>query len=202
MQRNDERWLGESPGTDSEHIDSLRGTVGLRELLPRMLERGRELAGLDVEVLQCCNRQGISEQRLWHGLAIYRQSGSLDCPELPWADLTLSSRRKLRRRIAGLIGELPPESLQQFRALVQLSATVADRAQFVCDLVVYLYLEREKGHRWTGSDGRMYAEFFAGKLMWELEMMRQLAEQHPLVHLAEEFGLWLSDRILDGEVLI
>jgi hypothetical protein len=202
MQHGDERRFEESYSIASGNTDSPRSTLGLSELVLQMLEGSREGADRYAEVLQHCRRQGIGERRLWHGLAVYRQTGSLECPELPWADLMLSSRQKLHRRIAGLIGELPPESLQEFRALVALSATVAERTQFVCDLVVYLYTEREKGRRWAGSDGRLYGEFFAGKLMWELEVMRQLAERYPLEQLAEEFGAWLSDRILDGEVLI
>jgi hypothetical protein len=171
-------------------------------LFRQLLDGSRVLEQLYPEVLGHCRRQDISERQLWHGLAVYRQTGSFGCPVLPWADLTLFSRQKLSRRILSLIGQLPPESLQEFRALVALTATFLDRAQFVCDLVVYLYTEREKGARWAGSEGRLYIEFFVEKLMWELDVVRRSAEQHPLEQLNEEYAAWLCDRIMDGEVLI
>lgn len=202
MPPDDEQRIADSCEIHSAAADSPRNAAAtLSELLRQILQDGRPLEDRYPEILERCGRQGISQRRLWHGLAVYRQTGSLDCPELPWADLTLFSRQKLHRRILSLIGELPPESLEEFRALVALTATFLDRVQFVCDLVVYLYAEREKG-RWQGSEGRLYTEFLAEKLMWELEVMRRTAEAHPLAQLAEEYAAWLCDRILDGEVLI
>ena len=194
MKPLDEQRIAESLDILSRHADT---DARARELLRQMLREDGDHPGL----AERCRRDGLSERRLWNGLVLYRETGSLECPELPWADLTLLSRQKLKRRLPSLIRELPPESLEEFRGLVALTATFLDRVNFVCDLVVYLYAEREKG-RWRGHDGCRYSEFFVEKLMWELEVVRRTAEEHPLGQLNEQYASWLCDRILDGEVLI
>ncbi|MBE3039290.1 MAG: hypothetical protein IMZ62_10825 [Chloroflexi bacterium] len=81
-------------------------------------------------------------------------------------------------------------------------ANFLKRVEFVCDLVVYLFAEREKGMEREQADRRVYTEFFVQKLMWELEMIRELGDANALEKLNGEYVGWLSDRILDGEVLI
>jgi exonuclease I len=76
------------------------------------------------------------------------------------------------------------------------------RVEFVCDLVVYLFAEREKGMEREEADRRVYTEFFVQKMMWELEMIRELGDAKALEQLNEEYVGWLADRILDAEVLI
>jgi len=97
---------------------------------------------------------------------------------------------------------LPAESLQEFSGLVAFTETFLSRVQFVCDLVVYLFAEREKGLEPEGTEGRRYVAFFVQKLMWELDVVSRIAEEQPLSALEGEYFDWLADRILDGEVLL
>lgn len=172
-------------------------------LLRQLLDGSTAAEQLYPEILEHCRLQRISERRLWRMLAVYRAEGTLSPARLlPFEELAGCHEEKLRARILGLIGRLPAASLDDFAGLVAFTGTFAARVQFVCDLVVYLFTEREKGGEGRQTDGRLYTEFFAGKLMWELEVVRRIAEQRPLAELADEYFDWLTDRILDGEVLI
>ena len=155
------------------------------------------------EVLQHCRAQRISERQLRRMLAVYRADGSLSTvPLLNCDEIAGCDQEKLRGRIVALIGRLTAESLDDFAGLVALTSAFAARVQFLCDLVVYLFAERQKGGEPPHSDGRLYTEFFAAKLMWELDVVRRIGEQRPLGELPDEYLDWLTDRILDGEVLI
>jgi hypothetical protein len=145
----------------------------------------------------------MSERRLWHALAVSRLTNSVSCPELVWERLVGCDGERLRRRILSLIGELPAQSLEEFRGLVAFTATFLGRTEFVCDLIVFLFAERERGAVCQPPDGRRYTEFFVQKLMWELDVVLQvMAERPALSQLNDGYVDWLADRILDGEVLI
>ena len=145
---------------------------------------------------------GLQERELWQALAAYRHSGRPRKERSIGAELASADRRKLCRRVRVLIGRLPPHSLQEFSGLVAFTDTFAARVQFVCDLVVYLFAEREKGLEAQGTEGRRYVGFFVRKLMWELDVVSRIAEEQPLSALEGEYLDWLTDRILDGEVLL
>ena len=145
---------------------------------------------------------GLDERELWRSLAAYRQSGRPRGASLIGAQLSSVHHQKLCQRVRLLIGRLPVESLEDFSGLVAFTETFVSRLQFVCDLVVYLFAEREKGLESEGTEGRRYVEFFVQKLMWELDVVSRIAEQQPLSTLEGEYLDWLTDRILDGEVLL
>jgi hypothetical protein len=145
---------------------------------------------------------GLSERDLWRALAAYRSTGSTGCPPPVGVGLASADRQKLAQRVRLLIGRLPQESLRDFSGLVAFTETFLSRVEFVCDLVVYLFAEREKGTEPEGIGGRRYVEFFVQKLMWELEVATRIGEKQPLSALEPEYLDWLVDRILDGEVLL
>lgn len=144
----------------------------------------------------------LKERELWRALAAYRLSGRPRGERLICAQLSSADRQKLCERVRLLIGRLPAQSLQEFSGLVAFTETFLSRVQFVCDLVVYLFAEREKGLEPEGTEGRRYVAFFVQKLMWELDVVSRIAEEQPLSALEGEYLDWLADRILDGEVLL
>jgi len=152
------------------------------------------------QILQ--EQPGLEERELWRALAAYRLSGRPCGERLLCAQLSSADRQKLWERVRLLIGRLPVDSLQEFSGLVAFTETFLSRVQFVCDLVVYLFAEREKGLEPEGTEGRRYVQFFVQKLMWELDVVSRIAEEQPLSALEGEYLDWLMDRILDGEVLL
>ena len=144
----------------------------------------------------------LGERQLWRALAAYRQSGRPRGATLVCAQLSSTDRRKLSERVRLLIGRLPADSLREFSGLVAFTETFLTRLEFICDLVVYLFAEREKGPQPDGTEGRRYIEFFVQKLMWELDVVSRIGSEQPLSLLEGEYLDWLMDRILDGEVLL
>jgi hypothetical protein len=152
------------------------------------------------QILQ--QQPGLDERELWRALVAYRQRGSPRGGRSIGAELASADHQKLCERVRLLIGLLPQESLEDFSGLVAFTQTFSSRVQFVCDLMVYLFAEREKGLLAEGTEGRRYVEFFVQKLMWELDVVSRIGEQQPLSELEGEYLDWLTDRILDGEVLL
>jgi hypothetical protein len=170
----------------------------VQELLNAEGETGEEYA----QILEDCDRCGMSERELWQTMALYRKAGVVSEKGTYPLELGDGPGEKLRKRILTLIGKLPHESLDEFRGLIDFTASFLKRVEFVCDLVVYLFAEREKGLEREETDKRVYTQFFVEKLMWELEMIRQIGDAKSLRELDGEYVGWLADRILDGEVLI
>jgi hypothetical protein len=175
---------------------------GCEELVQELLDGEAVIEEEYGRILADCHRCGMSERELWQKLSLYRKEGVVSGKGTYPLELDGACDEKLRQRILTLIGKLPHESLDEFRGLVALTANFLKRVEFVCDLVVYLFAEREKGMEREEADRRVYTEFFVQKLMWELEMIRELGDANALEKLNGEYVGWLSDRILDGEVLI
>lgn len=153
-------------------------------------------------ILCDCSKCEMSERQLWQTLALYRKAGVVSEKGTYALELGDGYTQKVRQRILSLIGKIPHESLDEFRGLVAFTSSFLTRVEFICDLVVYLFAEREKGQEREEADRRIYTEFFVQKLMWELERIRQFGEETFLRELDGEYVGWLADRILDGEVLI
>lgn len=112
---------------------------------------------------------GLKERELWRELAAHRRPAVVPWNSLPSAPMLLANPKKLRQRVRLLIGRLPPESLKDFYGLVTFTQAFLARMEAVCDLLVYLHAEREKGIQPEGTEAGLYIHFFAQKLMWELE---------------------------------
>jgi len=187
---------GIEPAARISHGEAMEELAELR----RGWDSEAEAEQLCQQILQ--EQPGLQERDLWRALAAYRLSGRPRGTSLIGAQLSSEHAQKLCERVRLLIGRLPEESLEDFSGLVAFTQTFLSRLQFVCNLVVYLFAEREKGLEPEGTEGRRYVEFFVQKLMWELDVVSRIAEEQPLSALEGEYLDWLMDRILDGEVLI
>ena len=175
---------------------------GCKEFVRDVLNCAPVIEGVYPQILEDCDRFGMSERDLWQRMALYQKKGVISergqCP----LELGDGPGEKLRKRILTLIGKLPYESLEEFRGLVIFTASFLKRVEFVCDLVVYLFAEREKGSMDNEeTQTQVYTDFFVQKLLWELEKIREIGEQTSLGELEGEYVGWLADRIMDGEVL-
>jgi hypothetical protein len=191
------------PGGPAVRIDDRDAVQEFDEGHPFGSLRWETAAAAQEVCEQILRRQpGLSERDLWRALAAYRLSGSTGSPTLAGVPLASADRQKLAQRVRLLIGRLPEKGLRDFSGLVAFTETFLARVEFVCDLVVYLFAEREKGIELEGTEGRSYVEFFVQKLMWELDVVLQIAQRHSLSGLEPQYLDWLVDRILDGEVLL
>jgi len=183
-------------------VGALQEEQGCTEFVRDLLDDAAVSEKEYYSILQDCDRFGVSERDLWQRMALYLKKGVTREKGSDPLELGDGPGQKVRKRILTLIGRLPYESLDEFRGLIAFTNSFLKRAEFVCDLVVYLFAEREKGLMTNEEiDTRVYTDFFAGKFFWELEKIRQIGEQTSLKELDEQYVEWLADRILDGEVL-
>ena len=183
-------------------VGALQEEQGCTEFVRDLLDDAALSEKEYYSILQDCDRFGVSERDLWQRMALYLKKGVTREKGSDPLELGDGPGQKVRKRILTLIGRLPYESLDEFRGLIAFTNSFLKRAEFVCDLVVYLFAEREKGLMNNQEiDTRVYTDFFAGKFFWELEKIRQIGEQTSLKELDEQYVEWLADRILDGEVL-
>lgn len=156
-----------------------------------------EYRGIEEE----CGRQGLTLWQLWEGLAVWRdptRSLTRLGGGIPMGDV---ERERMRRRILGLIGRLPKGSKKEFAALVRLMNCVRQRVEFLCEMMVYLFAEREKGREEEEVEANRYTEFFCNKLMWELAKIQDLGQLRSLATVEQEYRDWLADLLMSGEVL-
>ena len=110
------------------------------------------------------------------------------------------SRQKLRTRIVELIGKLPKEILPDFTALLDFRQQFLQRIEYVSDLLVYFFLEREKGLWRESKDTRVYITFFNHKLFREFNVINEIvAAGDGLEQLHTRYRDWLLDQALDEE---
>jgi hypothetical protein len=153
-------------------------------------------------ILKDCDRLEVSERELWARMALYLKKGVIRERASARLELDDSCGQKMRKRILTLIGRLPYESLEEFRGLIAFTNSFLQRTAYLCDLLVYLFAEREKGLMDNQEiDTLLYTDFFVDKFLWELEKIRQFGEQTSFKELDGYYVDWLTDRILDGEVL-
>jgi hypothetical protein len=173
------------------------------------------------DIIECCCGGGIEDREyrrieeesrrhelthweLWQSLAQHLQRGvsqERDPRGMPLGGG--EEQENMRKRILSLMGRLPQESLGEFRSLVNLLSGFLQRAEFVCQMVVYLFSEREKGPgEWEEVQAKRYTDFFSEKLMWELSKIQQLGDCKSLADVDEQYRDWLMDRMIGGEVLV
>ena len=194
--------MADRQSIDTEKTDSRHGAEkDCEEFVCDLLSDEVAVTEEYEEILADCDKQGMSERDLWQSMALYLQKGVVKEQGSYPPGISDWYGEKLRKRIITLIGKLPSESLEEFRGLVAFTASFLTRVEFVCDLIVYLFAEREKGWEREETDKSEYIQFFTEKLMWELEVITRVAEGTPLESVNGEYVDWLMDRILDGEVM-
>ncbi|NVM57196.1 MAG: hypothetical protein HWN51_03640 [Desulfobacterales bacterium] len=109
---------------------------------------------------------------------------------------------QVREHIIVLIKKLPLKTLSDFRELITFTDRFLDRVGFLCDLLLYFFLEKEKGAYRESENMSRYTDFFDNKLFRELEMIHEITDQHPFQSLNDKYESWLCDKVLDEEVLI
>lgn len=136
---------------------------------------------------------------MWAKLALYKQCGPADVlftMEQPghFSDI----QQRLRQMIIGLIGCLPRESLEDFRVLLDFRRFFLERLEHVSDLLVYFFLEREKGLWRESQDSSVYTNYFNHKLFRKFNAINDIvAGSAGIEKLRDRYEGWLLDQALD-----
>jgi len=187
----------------SEEQRQWPGQERLLELFDELLVEEEDEEGKREELVRYCRSRGIEESRIWAQLVEYRREGASDHdPSDPCGQRGLfdSKQERLRGRIVELIGRLPHETLQDFGALLHFRSLFLERIEYVCDLAVYFFLEREKGPWRESAYTDMYTQFLHNKLFSELRVIQESVvadEGVDDLHVRYAQSMW--KRVLDEE---
>lgn len=173
------------------------------ELLNR-LSRGKEMPeARREELLNYCGRHSYPEKQVWRRFSIYAQTGEIK-PDLDLnAPLFFDSQiKKMRERIILLIDKLSEDTQADFRNLLDFTDLFQDRIMFLSDLLLYLFLEREKGSSKSSEDISKYLDFFHQKLFREFEFIQEIIQPGSVKNFILKYTGWLADKFLDMEALL
>lgn len=172
-----------------------------RKLLAEILNDPADVEQKRGRLLEYCRSQELEESSMWERLVLYRQQrpAGLQAGKEPYRFFEYKQHR-LRQRILQLIGKLPGSTLRDFSALLSLRRQFLERLEYVSDLLVYFFLEREKGQWRESEDSSMYSTYFNGKLFREFNTINEIVMSSAGIEaLQDEYENWLLDQALDEE---
>jgi len=156
------------------------------------------------QLLEYCRTQELEESSMWERLALYRQHGPAGLlPDKEQYYLFEYQQHRLRQRILELIGKLPGSTLGDFIALLSFRRQFLNRIEYVSDLLLYCFLEREKGLWRESEDSSVYTTCFNHKLFREFNVINEIIiASGSIAALQAEYENWLLDQALDEEVAV
>lgn len=178
-----------------------------RQRLLQLLEGVLEYEGDEGEkrqgVVEYCESRRIEESWMWNELALHRRDGPGAGDSFQrWkrGGFFDEAEEKLRARIVALIGRLPEQRVEDFTALLDFRRQFLQRIEYVCDLVVYFFLEREKGEWRESQNTHVYVDFLNRKLFREFSAVDDIIMiGDSIKHLRDRYLDWILDRALDVE---
>ena len=173
----------------------------LLKLLRRILEGQDEPSQKRKLLVKYCRSRGLEESSMWDKLALYKQCGPADVLfSIEQLGHFAEKQQKFRQRIVELIGRLSRESLEDFRTLLDFRRFFLERLEYVSDLLVYFFLEREKGLWRESRDSSVYTNYFNHKLFREFTAINEIvAGSAGIEKLRNQYESWLLDQALDEE---
>ena len=173
----------------------------LLKLLRRILDGREETSKKRKRLVKYCRRRGLEESEMWVKLALYKQCEPADVLfTMEQVSPFVDKQQRFRQRILELIGRLPRESLEDFRALLDFRRFFLARLEYVSDLLVYFFLEREKGLWRESQDSSVYTNYFNHKLFRECNAINEIvAGSAGIEKLYNRYEGWLLDQALDEE---
>lgn len=185
------------------HALQLEGMREELEFYQRLLSKPEDSTEKREVLLSYCSRQSVKEREVWWNLALFRETGAegllYESPPDCYFD---SLNNTLRRQILSGIKKIPLETLTDFRELIVFTSLFLDRAQFLCDFLLRLFLLRESGCYRESQDMSEYTNFFVQKMFREIDRIHEITNLNLFSDLNDLYEQWLSDKAVDEEVLI
>ena len=190
----------DSTQTVTQSVEGQRNSLNFFE---KVLSEPGEPESKREEVLKYCSTQAVEERRIWWKLALFREVGStgLLFAKEPYRYFDLLDEQ-VRQQILVLIKKLPLKTLSDFRELITFTDRFLERVGFLCDTLLYFFLEKEKGAYRESWYMSLYTDFFDHKIFRELMVIREIFDLHPFQSLNDKYESWLCDKVLDEEMLI
>ena len=174
------------------------------KLFNEILEGQSDASQKREQLLEYCRTQELEESSMWERLALYRQHGPDGLlPSKEQYCLFEYQQQRLRQRILELIGKLPGATLDDFTALLSFRKQFLERLEYVSELLLYFFLEREKGLCRESEDSSVYTTYFNHKLFREFNVINEIINASTGIKaLQAEYESRLLDQALDEEVVV
>jgi len=174
------------------------------KLFNEILEGQGDASQKREQLLEYCRTKGLEESSMWERLALYRQQGPAGL--LPGEEqecLFEYKQQRLRQRMLELIGKLPGSTLGDFISLLSFRRHFLERVEYVSELLLYFFLEREKGLWRESEDSSVYTTYFNHKLFREFNEINEIIMSSGSIEaLQEEYESRLWEQALDEEVVV
>lgn len=174
------------------------------KLFNEILEGQSDASQKREQLLEYCRTKGLEESSMWERLALYRQQGPAGL--LPGEEqecLFEYKQQRLRQRILELIGKLPGATLGDFISLLSFRRHFLERVEYVSELFLYFFLEREKGLWRESEDSSVYTTYFNHKLFREFNEINEIIMSSGSIEaLQTEYESWLWEQAMDEEVTV
>ena len=185
------------------HALQLEGMREELEFFQRLLSKPEDLSKKRQALLSYCSRLSVGEREVWWNLALFRETGAggllYESPPDCYFD---SLSNTLKRQILSGIKKIPLETLTDFRELITFTSRFLDRVQFLCDFLLHLFLQRENGCYRESQDMSDYTNFFVQKMFREIDRIHEITNLNLFTDLNDLYEQWLSDKVVDEELLI
>ena len=185
------------------HTLQLKGMREELEFFQRLLSKPEGSTEKRQALLSYCGERSVRESEVWWNMALFRETGAggllYESPPDCYFD---SLSNTLRRHILSGIKKIPLETLTDFRELITFTSRFLDRVQFLCDFLLHLFLQRENGCYRESQDMSDYTNFFVQKMFREIDRIHEITNLNLFSDLNDLYEQWLSDKVVDEELLI
>ncbi len=173
----------------------------LLKLLRSIIEGPDEAWEKRRQLVKYCRSRRLEESSMWSKLALYKQGGPAEVLfTMEQGGLFADKQPRLRQRIVELIGRLPQQTVEDFKALLDFRRYFLERLEYISELLVYFFLEREKGLWRESEDSSVYTNYFNHKLFREFNAINEvIADSAGVQKLRDGYESWLLDQALDEE---
>ena len=100
-----------------------------------------------------------------------------------------------------LIKELCPIRLSDFRQLVIFTERLSERIEYLCDLVLDIFLGKERGPVAGPLETTQYTDWIIHRMLREAEAIQRFSDPQAFEKLNEEYARWLADGIIDEGIV-
>ena len=175
----------------SNNRDGIRQYYRYLNLVEHLCEGTVKVASVN----QYCKEHMVDMRELWRHMSLYKESG------LEWLKLNMRRHRddvfteqkgKLGKKIVSLINRLPGEVHGIFRDLLELTDDLLQRIHFITDVVIYCFLEEEKGLALRSEQTSRYINLLIRMLDEEIETLKETVQVDTIAWIKSGYREWLE----------
>ena len=177
----------------SNNRDGIRDINGYLKLVEHLCEGTEKISS----VHHYCKEHMVDMKELWKHMSLYKESG------LKWLKLNINmcnyrrdvfteQKEKLGKKIVSLISRLPGEVHGIFRDLLELTDDLLQRMNFITDVIIYCFLEEEKGLALRSEQTSRYINLLIRMIDEEIVILKETVQVDTIAWIKSGYRDWLE----------